>query len=376
MRWAVVLAGGVGSRFWPLSTAARPKQLLPLAGARPLVVESVARLLPVVPAERVLLVTSRALQAPLRAALPEVPRANVLAEPFAASTAPALAWATARANFSDPSATVLSVHADWTVADAAAFRSAAVAAMDLAERHGAVVTVGARATRPEIGYGYIVPGEPIGAEGARKILRFVEKPAAADAARLIAAGALWNTGMFAWTAARFREEIERHTPELASGLPALDRGDVEAFYRETKPVSVDVGLFERTTSGAVVSGDFGWDDVGSWAALPRVRAADAAGNITVGAVHAVGARGCVIWSEDGPTVVDGVADLVVVRARGLVLVTTRERAPHLKELLARLPPELAGDGTAETVALVPEPDPKGGATTVSDPSRPASGAGS
>ncbi len=346
MRWAVVLAGGVGSRFWPLSTAARPKQLLPLAGARPLVVESVARLLPLVPAERVLLVTSRALQSQLRAALPDVPPANVLAEPFAASTAPALAWATARAHAADASATVLSVHADWTVADAAAFRVAAAGALDLAEREGAVVTVGARATRPEIGYGYIVPGDRIGAEGARKILRFVEKPAAAEAARLIAAGALWNTGMFAWTAVRFREEIQRHTPELAAGLPALDRGDVDAFYRAAQPVSVDVGLFERTTRGAVVAGDFGWDDVGSWAALPRVRPADAAGNVAVGAVHAVDATGCVVWSEDGPTVVDGVADLVVVRARGLVLVTTRERAPHLKELLARLPRDVAGDGSA------------------------------
>ena len=164
------------------------------------------------------------------------------------------------------------------------------------------------------------------------------------------AGALWNTGMFAWTAARFHDEIARHTPELASALPALDRGDVEAFYRAAQPVSVDVGLFERTTAGAVVSGDFGWDDVGSWAALPRFRAADAAGNVVVGAVHAVDATGCVVWSEDGPTVVDGVADLVVVRARGLVLVTTRERAPHLKELLARLPPAVAGDGPAGTEA--------------------------
>jgi mannose-1-phosphate guanylyltransferase len=346
VRWAVVLAGGVGSRFWPLSTAARPKQLLPLAGARPLVVESVARLLGVVAAERVLLVTSRALQRTLQDALPEIPRANVLAEPFAASTAPALAWATARARAADASATVLSVHADWTVGDPAAFRSAAAAALDLAERAGAVVTVGARATRPEIGYGYIVPGEPLATGNARRIARFVEKPSATAAAQLIAAGALWNTGMFAWTAARFREEIERHTPELASALPALDRADVEGFYRAARPVSVDVGLFERTTAGAVLAGDFGWDDVGSWAALPRVRAADAAGNVAVGAVHAVDATGCVVWSEEGPTVLDGVADLVVVRSRGLVLVTTRARAPHLKELLARLPADVAGDGVA------------------------------
>jgi mannose-1-phosphate guanylyltransferase len=346
MRWAVVLAGGVGSRFWPLSTAERPKQLLPLAGAQPLVVDAVRRLRPLIEMERVLLVTSRALEGALRSVLPDLPGANVLAEPFAASTAPALAWATMRAAAADPAAVVLSVHADWTVGDPAAFRAAAAGALDLAVSRSVLVTVGARATRAEVGYGYIVPGTPIAGTSARRIGRFVEKPPAAEAETLVAAGALWNTGMFAWTAARFREELGRHTPELAAGLAALDRGDVDAFYRAVTPVSVDVGLFERTTSGAVVAGDFGWDDVGSWAALPRVRAADAAGNVVVGPAHLVDARDCVVWSEDGPTVVDGVADLVVVRARGVTLVTTRARAPQLKELLARLPAALAGDGVA------------------------------
>jgi len=346
MRWVVVLAGGVGSRFWPISTAERPKQLLALAGERPLVVESVERLLPLVPVERVLLVGSGPLRDALRRALPGIPADNVLAEPFAASTAPALAWATARARAADPAATVLSVHADWTVRDLEGFQAAAAAALDLAEHEDVLVTVGARATRPEIGYGYIVPGERIGAGPARRITRFVEKPDAAAAETLIAGGALWNTGMFAWTAARFRAECERHAPELAGGLPALDRGDVEAFYRAVKPVSVDVALYERTARGAVLAGDFGWDDVGSWAALARVRAADAAGNIAVGPVYAVDAANCIVWSEDGATVVDGVADLVVVRSRGVTLVTTRARAPHLKALLARLPAAIAGEGGA------------------------------
>jgi mannose-1-phosphate guanylyltransferase len=344
MRWAVVLAGGVGSRFWPISTVERPKQLLALAGERPLVVDAVERLLPLVPAERVLLVGSRPLQDALRRALSGVPPGNVLAEPVAASTAPALAWATARARASDPGASVLSVHADWTVGDPEAFRTAAAEALDLAEREDVLVTVGARATRPEVGYGYIVPGERIGTGPARRIARFVEKPSAAEAGRLIAAGALWNTGMFAWTAARFRTECDTHAPEIAGSLSALDRGDVEAFYRTVRPVSVDVGLYERTTRGAVLAGDFGWDDVGSWAALARVRAADATGNFTVGPAYAVDAANCIIWSEDGATVVEGVTDLVVVRSRGVTLVTTRARAPHLKELLARLPAELTGEG--------------------------------
>ncbi len=344
MRWAVVLAGGVGSRFWPLSTAQRPKQLLPLAGERPLLVEAVERILPLVPADRVLVVTSAALAAPIRDALPALPAAHVLAEPFAASTAPALAWATALAAARDADATILSLHADWTVADPATFRAVAGRALDLAEQGDVVVTVGARPTRPEIGYGYIVPGAPLGGiDGGRRIARFVEKPSAERAAELMREGALWNTGLFAWTARRFREEVRAHTPELAAGLEALDRGDAAAMYAAVKPVSIDVGLFERTSRGAVIEGAFGWDDVGSWAALPRVRGADAAGNIVVGDGHVVDGTNCVVWCDDGTTVVSGVSDVVVVRARGITLVTTAARAPELKQLLARLPDRVAGE---------------------------------
>lgn len=346
MRWAVVLAGGVGSRFWPVSTTERPKQLLPLAAAKPLLVETIERVLPLIAAERVLVVTSRALEAALRAALPMLPAANILVEPFAASTAPALAWATARAAARDPDAAVLSLHADWWVGNAGRFRASAADALELAERADVVVTVGARATRPEIGYGYIVPGQAVRGSpvrGARRIARFVEKPSARRARALLKRRALWNTGLFAWTARRFRAEIEVHTRELTAGLAALDRGDVATFYGAVKPVSVDVGLLERTSRGAVLAGTFGWDDIGSWAALLRVRPGDAGGNVVVGKGHLVDARDCVVWSDDGPTVLDGVTGLVVVRARGITLVTSAERAAHLKELLTKLPDSLVGD---------------------------------
>jgi mannose-1-phosphate guanylyltransferase len=340
----VVLAGGVGSRFWPLSTAARPKQFLPLAGPRPLLAESVARILPLVPPERVIVVTSAALQTAARATLPELPAAHVLAEPYAASTAPALAWATSVAHQRDPEASVLSLHADWTVADDEAFREAARQALEVAEREGFVLTVGARPSRAEIGYGYIVPGEPVAGGKARRIVRFVEKPSPERAGELIATGALWNTGLFAWTARRLREELREHTPELAASLEAFDRGDPGAAYHSAQPVSIDVGLYERTSRGAVVAGDFGWDDVGSWAALERVRTADPAGNVAVGErCLLVDASGCVVWSDEGTTVLYGVADVVVVRCRGTTLVTTKDRAPELKRLLDRLPPELAGE---------------------------------
>lgn len=343
MRWAVVLAGGVGSRFWPLSSAARPKQLLPLAGEHSLLAESVQRLLGPVTAERVLVVTSRALAAAVRAEVAPVPEANVLVEPVARSTAPALAFATAHAARQDPDATVLSVHADWAVGDVEAFQWAAGQAMALAEQHDVLVTVGARPTRAETGYGHIVPGQPLDGGGARRITRFVEKPDLALAESLMFLGALWNTGMFAWSARRFRSEVAAHTPELSRALPHLDAGDVNAFFAACTPVTIDVGLWERTARGAVVAGDFGWDDVGSWAALRRARATDEAGNVIVGRAFARECANTVVWADEGAVVVDGLRDAVVVRARGITLVTTAERAPDLKKLLDALPADLTGD---------------------------------
>jgi len=341
VRWAIILAGGVGSRFWPLSSPDRPKQLLPLAGERPLLAEAVERIAPLVPGQRTLIVTSRTLADAIRAALPSIPPENILAEPVARSTAPALAWATARAARTDSEACVVAMHADWAVADAEAFREAAASGLLLAQSEDMLVTVGARPTRVETSYGHIVPGASVGA--GRRIARFVEKPDAVTAQGLMFQGALWNTGMFLWTAKRLRAEIEAHTPELHPGLAALDAGDADGFFAAATPVSIDVGVFERTRRGAMVTGDFGWDDVGSWAALRRVRTADAAGNVTHGPAHVVGGANCVAWTDEGPLVVDGLSGVVVVRARGVTLVTTAERAPDLKRLLDQLPPDLAGE---------------------------------
>ena len=341
MRWALILAGGVGSRFWPLSTATQPKQLLPLAGSEPLLVDAVRRIQPLVPPERILVVTSQALHATTRAALPMIPAANVLAEPFAASTAPALAWGTTVAARADEGAAIVSLHADWAVGDPDGFRAAAQRALDLAEQHDVLVTVGATPTRPETGYGYVVPGPPLA--GARRIARFVEKPSEADAKQLIAQGALWNTGLFAWTARRLLAEITEHTPELQAALPAFARGDAVAAFKAVKPVSIDVGIYERTQRGAVVEGSFLWDDVGSWAALRRVRPADANGNVVVGEAQLVDTRNAVVWNEMGQLVLYGLDDVVVVKVRGITLVTTAAKAPELKKLLDRLPPKLAGE---------------------------------
>lgn len=332
----MILAGGTGTRFWPLSTPERPKQLLPLAGDRPLLSQAVRRLDGLVPPNRILILTGPFLVERVTEIVPEVPAAQVLAEPRAASTAPALVWGAHWIAKHDPGAQMLSLHADWAVGDDAAFRRAAERALAVAREHDVLVTVGVKPTRAETGYGYIVPGRAL-ATGARRVLRFVEKPTPKRVALLRRRGALWNTGLFAWGVDRFLSESAAHARELKAGLPALASGDAPSFFAAVTPAAVDVAVLERTKRLAVVTGTFQWDDIGSWDALFRIRKPDSHGNIAVGNVT-IGddVRRCVLWSESEHLAVSGITDLVVVRANGHTLVLPTGRADRLKQLVQRL----------------------------------------
>jgi mannose-1-phosphate guanylyltransferase len=333
--WAAILAGGSGTRFWPLSTPERPKQLLPLAGDRPLLAQAVRRLEGLVPPERVLIITGPYLVDQVATAVPEVPRSQILAEPRAASTAPALAWAAHEISKRDPAAAMLSLHADWAVGDDRAFRAAAERALAVAMSHDVLVTVGVKPTRDETGYGYIVPGKALGR--ARRVQRFVEKPSATRAKMLRRRGALWNTGLFAWSTTRFLAEARTHARELRAGWPALDEGDVPRFFAAVTPSAVDVAVLERTARLAVLGGAFKWDDIGSWDALLRIRKPDARGNVVVGNVTlGDDVRRSVIWTDDEHLAVTGISDTVVVRANGHTLVMPTGRAEWLKALVQRL----------------------------------------
>lgn len=342
IRWGVVLAGGTGSRFWPLSTPSRPKQLLALVNHKPLVVNTVERFLPIVEPQRILILTNEALVVPIRALLPSLPSENVIAEPKPAGTAAALTWAaTEIARRTPPSedAVMLSVHADWAIGDAHGFRDCLTRAADAAVTHRALVTVGVVPSRPDPGFGYIEPGEPLGGE-LRKVARFIEKPGREQAERLVAAGCLWNSGIFVWRTADFLDEVASLTPEVAGAL-AAHKDDRVAFFAAVQSISVDVGVLERSKRVVVLPGNFGWDDVGTWSALRRVRTLDADGNAASGPVYAIDSSGNVVHAADGVDVVlYGVNDLVVVAQRNLTLVTNTESAADLKELLSHLPPSV------------------------------------
>ncbi len=338
-----MLAGGVGSRFWPMSTPSLPKQLLPLISDKPLLVDTLDRVSAIAPAERILILTNASLAKAVRDACPAVPRGNVIAEPKPAGTAAALTWAAAEIERRDGSeAVMISVHADWAIGDVEAFRKALATAAEVAETNHALVTVGVVPVRPDPGLGYIERGDPV-SNGVNRVGQFVEKPDESAAVRMIEKGALWNSGIFAWRVGDFLDEVRARTPEVAPALEGITFGEagLEKFFGEVKSIAVDVGVLERSDNVQVVAGDFGWDDIGTWGALQRIRKADDLGNVIHGDAFALEATDNVVHAKDQTVVLYGVSDLVVIAKDGLTVVTTVEKSAHLKELLDALPKRVA-----------------------------------
>ena len=339
----MILAGGIGSRFWPASTPERPKQLLPLASDNPLIVDTVERARRIVDDGRIYILTGEHLATVFGRVLPELPADAYLVEPQAKGTAPVLAWAAHELMQRDPDAVMVSLHADHRIRPVDAFVELVRAAGQVADETGMLLTVGAVPDRPETGYGYIGRGEAIDApEGfdARRVRTFTEKPDRETAERYLADGFLWNTGIFVWRADRFLDEVREHAPEVGDLLPLLDDGEVEAFFERAPAITVDVAVLERSEAVGTIAATFDWDDVGSWEALARTADPDVHGNVRVGPGQSFESRDNLVYTEGAPVVLDGVEGLVVVRTADATLVTTRERAPHLKRMLAELDPAI------------------------------------
>ena len=345
--WAVVFAGGIGTRFWPMSTPRRPKQVLALVNERPLIADTIARLSPLVPAERVLVVTSADIADTLHEAIPEVPRANMLVEPRPLGTAAALAWGAQEVSRrAGPDTVFVALHADLAVGYPDVLRDTLRRAASIALADKVLVTIGAQPTRPETGFGYLQPGMPLDplvsrAEGgACRVEHFVEKPSAALADVLIDKGALWNSGIFVWRARVVLDELEQHTAELQYGLPKLAAGEMAAFAELVTSVSIDRGLLERSPNVVVLPAAMEWDDVGTWASLRRVRELDDTGNGVMGDVHCVDCSGNVIHADGCCVVAYGISGMIVVSIDGLTFVTTQDRATELGPMLNALPGSL------------------------------------
>ncbi len=353
--WAVVFAGGIGSRFWPLSTPERPKPLLRLVGDRPLIADTLRRLHPLIPAERTLVLTSADISDAIRAAIPELPEKNMLVEPRPLGTAAALAWGAQEIiNRVGRKTVFCAMHADLSAQFEDEFRrSIRRAATYAAQEDAPLVAIGARPTRPDTGFGYMLsgaelePGLALAQGGACLVERFVEKPGPLQAEEFIADGAMWNAGIYCWQAGAVLDALEANTTELQDGLAYLASGKVDRFFGMVQSVSIERGLLERIDSLICMPSSFGWDDVGTWACLRRVRELDDTGNGVIGDALLVDAESNVVHTESGRVVVYGVNSLLVVSLPGVTFVTSLERAAELAPLFEGLPKELRRNPTAE-----------------------------
>jgi len=347
----VILAGGRGERFWPLSRRNRPKQLLPLLSDHSMLSDTVDRMAGLARPRDMFVITASDLVGAVREAVPQIPHHHVVGEPVGKNTAPAIALAAWWLRDAGDDAVAVVLPSDHRIEPAARYRAELEAAAWIALERRVIVTFGIPPTRPETGYGYIEVGEPIEPDASvHKVAAFREKPDAATAARYLSGGRyLWNAGIFVFSPTVMLEEIHEHAPEIAALLPALTErlGDwteqaLERYYAAAPSISIDYAVMEKSTRALVARAGFAWDDLGSWAALAEGAARDPRGNVSRGRTVLIDSDGIVAFADGGMIAALGVKDLVVVRTGDATLVVSRDRVQDVRAVVERLKGEPDG----------------------------------
>lgn len=340
------MAGGRGERFWPYSNAQHPKQLLPLVTRKTMLEDTLDNIRKFKKGVKVRLIIGKNLEKPVKGLVGKKPGIEVVAEPVGRNTAAAVALAARLILRVDPKGVMLVLTADHAIAPPEKFAQAMRAASQIAEQGDALVTFGIQPDRPEVGFGYIEvddKGPKVEGLASFGVKRFVEKPDLATAKAYVDSGKFfWNSGMFAWRVDYLWEQFRKHQPTIAEIFesagdlnpksPAFAK-KLQKIYKALPDISIDNGIMEKADRIRVVVPEFGWDDIGSWAALERLHKPDAEGNRKVGASVSLEAKGNTIFAEEGMIAAFGVSDLLIVQTGGVTLVLPKDKAARLKEIV-------------------------------------------
>ena len=349
--YALILAGGSGTRFWPLSRNARPKQLLDLFGTGTLLRHAIDRLTGLLPAENIFILTNSLQEEEVRRQAYDLPTENIIAEPARRDTAPAVSLGIGLIAARDPQANMIIIPSDALITNSPAFQSLAGEALDLAGRENALITIGIKPTWPCPGYGYIERADKLNAPALThncfEVVRFCEKPSPQKAKEYLQSGNfMWNAGMFIWNVAHVRSQLECHSPELADFICRLtETHDLSAFIAEEfpklTPISIDYALLEKADRVLNFEANFDWDDVGSWISVGKYLPDQGYQNNANTEVSTVDAAHNIVFAQNGRHVaLVGVSDLIVVDTGDALLVANRADADKIKDVVAQLPDNL------------------------------------
>ncbi|MBI5380142.1 MAG: mannose-1-phosphate guanylyltransferase [Nitrospirae bacterium] len=345
--YAVILAGGSGTRFWPRSRHEQPKQLLDIVGSEPMICQTARRIIPLIPPERTFVITHALHTEKVRACLRDLPPGHILAEPAGRNTAPAVGLAALHVRRCDPDGVMVVLPSDHLVQRPREFLQTLQRAARAAVRHGSLVTLGIHPLSPESGYGYIRLGEEIG-KGLFRAAAFVEKPSRPRAVRFLRSGRyVWNSGIFVWKADAILSAIARYLPTISKDLARIDHAAgsareakvLHAVYRRLDSISIDHGVLERAENVHVIPADFGWNDVGSWGALDQILRKRRDGNVSQGLHIAIDTTDTLIYSPRKLIATVGVSGLIIVETEDALLVCRKDRAQDVRQVVERLKQE-------------------------------------